>query len=62
MKLWDKWASAVNDGSPIKLFYYSLLFILLPVGVNPCGDEVVPWIQNIVVNPYQGVLADGRFF
>jgi hypothetical protein len=61
MKLWDKWVSAVNDGSPIKLFYYSLLFILLTVGVNSYGDEVVPWIQNIFVNPYQGVSADRQF-
>lgn len=61
MKLWDKWVSAVNDGSPVKLFYYSLLFILLTVGVNSYGDEVVPWLQDLFANPYQGTSADRQF-
>ncbi len=61
MKLWDKWVSAVNDGSPVKLFYYSLLFILLTVGVRSYASDSVGWIQNIFVNPYQGELADHQF-
>lgn len=61
MKLWDKWASAVNDGSPVKLFYTSLLFVLLTVGVRSYASDSVGWIQNIFVNPYQGELADHQF-
>lgn len=61
MKVWEKWHYWVNYGSPVKLFYFGLLFTALTVGSNSYGDEVVPWIQNIFQNPYMGQQSNMQF-